>query len=263
MRLGVGLLVVGLLAGAVPSGAQETDRARSSGSAAIDRRTIDPTKSDLETTVRNASDLETTVLSASDLEATTRDLIAARWGVAGSSLVIEWGAYSGDEPDLEGGLALVGSGSSGYWVVRFRLKSGGPASVRARAGLLTPRSVASRRLQRGEILTAEDMAVSTSVVWGAPRPSSLEPSEGWIVQRIIKLGEPLRVPAVRPPMAVVSGSVVELIWSKGAVGLQLLGTAAGSAVLGDTVFVRTESGRRLRGVAVAPGIVNVTWGGIE
>ena len=225
MRLRVGLLVVGLLLGgllgaAAVFAAQEVDE--------------------------------------SDLEATTKELIAAQWQVDGSSLVVEWGAFPGDETDLDGGVALMGSGSGGYWVVRFKLKSGGLASARARAGLLTPRPVASRRLQRGEILSAEDMVASTSLVWGAPRPSRLVPSEGWIVQRVIARGEPLRVPAVRPPMAVVSGSVVELIWNKGAVGLRLPGTASGSAMLVDTVFVRTESGRRLQGVAVAPGIVDGT-----
>lgn len=229
MRLGIGLLVAGLLGAAAASAAQEAD-----GSVA---------------------------LNESGLEAKTKKLIMARWKVDGSSLVVEWGAFSGGEPDLDGDVELVGSGSGGYWVVRFKLKSGRRASVRARSGLLTPQAVASRRLYRGEILSSEDMAVSTSVVWGAPRPSGLAPSEGWIVQRVINPGEPLRLPSVRPPMAVVSGSVVELIWNRGAVGLRLPGTAAGSAVLGDTVFVRTESGRRLRGVAVAPGTVNVTWGG--
>lgn len=231
MRLASGLLVVVLLGGAASSGAQEAD-----GSV---------------------------VLSGSDLEATTKELITARWQVDGPSLVVEWGAYSGDEPDLDGGVELMGSGSGGHWVVRFKVKNGGLASVRIRSGLLTPQSVAARRLQRGEILSTEDIATSTSVVWGAPRTSGLVPSEGWVVQRVINPGESLRVPAVRPPMAVVSGSVVELIWNKGAVGLRLPGTAAGSAMLGDTVFVRTESGRRLRGVAVAPGTVNVTWGGTK
>ena len=231
MRLGIGLLVVGLFGGAVTSAAQEAD--------------------------------DSVVLAESDLEGTTKELIAARWQVDGSRLVVEWGAYSGEEPDLDGGVELVGSGSGGYWVARFKLKSGGPASVRVRSGLLTPQAVAARRLYRGEILGPEDMMESTSVVWGAPRPSGLSPSEGWTVQRVIDTGEPLRTPAVRPPMMVVSGSAVELIWNKGAVGLRMPGTAAGSAVLGDTVFVRTESGRRLRGVAVAPGIVNVTWGGTK
>lgn len=230
MRLGIGLLLAGLLGAAAPSAAQEV--------------ALDPPS-----------------LSGSDLEAKTKELIKARWQVDESSLVVEWGAYSGGEPDLDGGVSLMGIGSGGYWVIRFELKSGGLASVRARAGLLTPRLVASRRLHRGETLTAADIAVSTSVVWGAPRPPSLAPSEGWIVHRVITPGEPLRVPAVRPPMAVVSGNAVELIWDRGGVGLRLPGTAAGSAVLGDMVYVRTASGTRLRGVAVAPGIVNVTLGG--
>ena len=241
----IGFLVVGLLVGTGPARAQGAGRAVPLVPAAAERDTIKP-------------DLGTVVLKDSNLEAMAKELIATQWQVDRSNLVVEWGAYSGDEPDPEAGVELMGSGSGGYWVVRFNLKSGGQASVRARTGLLTPQPVASRRLQRGEALTHGDMAVSTKVVWGAPRPSEPVPSEGWITQRVITPGERLRIPAVRPPMAVVSGSVVELIWDRGAVGLRLPGTAAGSAALGDTVFVRTESGRRLRGVAVAPGTVNVT-----
>ncbi len=251
MPFAIGFLVAGLLVGAGTGRAQEVGRAVSLVTATAERDTIIPKKPDPATVVLNDSDLETMA----------KELIAARWRVDGSGLVVEWGAYSGDEPDPGAGVELMGSGSGGYWVVRFKLKSGGLASVRARAGLLTRQPVASQRLQRGQVLTHEDMAVSTKVVWGAPRPSGPAPSEGWITQRVITAGERLRIPAVRPPMAVVTGSVVELIWDKGAIGLRLPGTAAGSAALGDMVFVRTESGRRLRGVAVAPGTVNVTGGG--
>ena len=73
MRLGIGLLLTSLLGAAAASAAQEADE--------------------------------------SDLEATTRELIAARWQVDGSSLVVEWGADSGEETDLHGGVALMGSGS--------------------------------------------------------------------------------------------------------------------------------------------------------
>lgn len=253
MRLGFGLIVVGLLGGAATSVAQESDPAEPLDSAAAEQGTIDPER----------SGLEPSVLNDSDLEATSRRLVAARWDVDETRIVVEWGAYSRGEPDVDCGVALLGSGSGGYWVVRFKLKSGGPASVRLRAGLLTPLSVASRQLQRGEVLTAEDMAVSVNLAWGPPRLPGVMPSEGWIVQRVMASGDPLREPAVRPPLAVVSGHSVELIWEEGAIGLRMPGTAAGSAVLGETVFVRTESGQRLRGVAVAPGTVNVTRGGTK
>ena len=208
-------------------------------------------------------DFRAVVFEDSDLETTTKKLIEDRWQVDGERLVVEWGAYSGEEPDLSSEVTLMGSGSGGYWVARFKRRSGEAASVRVRAGLLTSRSVAARRLPRGQVLSVEDMTPSTRIVWGAPRPSGLVPSEGWIVQRVMAPGELLRSPAVRPPMAVVSGSVVEVIWKRGPVGLRLPGTAAGSAMMGDTVFVRTGSGQRLQGVAVAPGTVNVTWGGTK
>ena len=80
---------------------------------------------------------------------------------------------------------------------------------------------------------------------------------------MVREGEALRTPAARPPLAVHTGKPVELVWRRNGVGVRAPGKAAGSGAVGAEVFVRTESGQRLRGVIVAPGVVNVTNGGNE
>jgi flagella basal body P-ring formation protein FlgA len=47
------------------------------------------------------------------------------------------------------------------------------------------------------------------------------------------------------------------------VRLRLAGVAAGSGALGDQIYVRTESGKRMQGTIVAPGVVDVTAGGAQ
>lgn len=197
------------------------------------------------------------------LEARVRALVAERWSVLPDDLELEW---SGRGPAALGpdstGVELLGSGTGGHWIVRLTRPGGGTESVRVQAGLRIEVPVAARELQRGDVLATADIAFDERVRWGPLRGvGDADVSEGWVTHRAIRAGEELRVPAVRPPLAVVSGEAVELVWSRHGVGLRVLGKAVQSATVGDTVFVRTEGGQRLRGVVVGPGRVNVTQGG--
>ncbi len=205
---------------------------------------------------------ESAFTPSSDFETAVRREIGARWRVAPERITLAWGGYRGAAGDLTVRPELLGSGSAGYWVVRFPLADGkGRGSVRLRAGVRTREPVAARTLGRGDEVDAEAIAEREVVVWGAPRRHRSFVTPGWIAQRVVRKGEVLRAPAVQPPMAVVSGHPVELLWKRGGVGLRLPGRAVSSAALGEEVFVRTAAGERLRGIAVAPGIVNVTRGG--
>lgn len=189
--------------------------------------------------------------------------VAERWAVDPAAVVLDFGSVPrGWSPASDAPVTLAGSGAGGHWVARV----GGEADVagvRVRAGVETEVLVAARTLERGRVVEPQDMAWAVEVRWGAPVADEGSVQEGWQTQRIIQEGEPLRAPAVQPPLLVQSGQPVEVLWRRGKVGVRVPGKAAGSAPLGAEVYVRTDSGRRLRGVVVAPGVVDVTLKGTE
>ena len=191
-----------------------------------------------------------------------RELVSEQWQVAAESVALDFGSADGapsDSPGLR--LALLGSGSGGHWVLEATRKDGTRELVRFRAGVRQHVPVAARPLPRGTVLDLADMRITDEVRWGEPGSEPEWARPGWEVQRLLREGEALRAPSVRAPYAVQSGRPVRILWERGRLGLQVQGKAAGSAPVGDEVFVRTESGQRLRGVVVAPGVVNVTQGG--
>lgn len=190
--------------------------------------------------------------------------VAHRWQVEEDRIVLDFGrlteaAVPSGTPSVE----LLGSGNGGHWIVRVASATGDVVSLHVRAGVETSLPVASRALSRGQKLTGLDMDTSTEVRWGAPAPDQETAEEGWVVQRMIRRGEALKAPAVQPPLAVESGHAVDIVWKRPGIAINLRGRALGSATLGREVFVRTESGERLRGVASAPGVVDVTPGGSD
>lgn len=194
-----------------------------------------------------------------------RGEVAVRWNVPAEMVVLEVGTPRRGRPlHAQGEFTLVGSGSGGHWVLRAAAADGGEEeSVRVRAGTWVKSRVAARRIDRGEALAVSDMRETLSIRWAEPHAERTQVVEGWVAQRLIREGEVLSEPAVQPPLAVRSGDDVELVWTRGGVGVRAPGRAAGSAPVGQQVFVRTTSGTRLMGVVVAPGLVNVTQGGTE
>lgn len=129
------------------------------------------------------------------------------------------------------------------------------ASVAAHPVSGTTHPVAARDLARGEILAANDI-VRVADAGGDPAsaPGSLI---GWTTRRVISAGEALRPPAVAPPDLVRGGDPVQAIWTRGTIELRLTGTASGSAALGDRVLVRVDARRRVEGVVIGPGLVQL------
>lgn len=193
-----------------------------------------------------------------------RNRIAELWQIDAARVVLEFGSVAEDwAPAGEPQVTLAGSGTGGHWVARVASSEGVPTGIRVRAGVETPVLVAARDLSRGHTLGADDMAWTQEVRWGPPAGEEAVAMEGWRTQRLLRTGEPLREPAVQPPLVVQSGQPVDLLWRRGSVGVRVSGKAAGSAPLGEEVYVRTDTGRRLKGVVVAPGVVDVTNGGTE
>ena len=108
------------------------------------------------------------------------------------------------------------------------------------------RLIAARRINRGAVITAEDVAGQ-----GAP-------VDGWIARRVIQQGEALAAPAVSPPPLVRSRQDVSLLVSRGTITLSIPGSALADASLGDTILVRLDARRRVRGVVSGPGRVVAT-----
>ena len=196
---------------------------------------------------------------ASELDATVQTLVAETWGIAPASVVLEWNGAREDVATGADQVELVGSGARGSFVVRV-----GPPSrqdaIRLRAGTAVRVPVASRHLPRGTVLSASDIEVTDGVSWGPPGVDEAEVVPGWVTQRTLTRGDRLVTPAVRPALSVMSGSPVEIVWRRGAISLALPGTAAGNGAIGEQVLVRSETGKRMRGIIVAPGVVDVTRG---
>ncbi len=201
-----------------------------------------------------------------EARAAVLDALSQRWGVVAEALVLEWGEPRGGEvdPNLRH-VELIGHGRDGRWVVRFRRApgSGQARSVLLRAGVRVTQPVARRPLERGAVIRMEDMEPREMVHWG-PTSSLPRPCEaGWVVQRPMSTGEPLREPGVRPPLLVRSGKPVRARWSNGQVVLEFQAVASASGALGERVLVRTTDGSRLSGVVKGPGLVLLSNDGME
>jgi flagella basal body P-ring formation protein FlgA len=114
--------------------------------------------------------------------------------------------------------------------------------------------VAARALPRGTTISPADYQIIPTVVRPALK-SALAADSGWITRRPIAAGEALVEPAVGPPALVTSGQAVTFVAEQAGIRLAIHGTAATGGALGDQVWVRMESGRRLRGVITAPATV--------
>ncbi|HEX7243920.1 MAG TPA: flagellar basal body P-ring formation chaperone FlgA [Longimicrobiaceae bacterium] len=179
--------------------------------------------------------------------------VAERWGVEAASVRLEWPSASAAPVDSAAPFRLGGTGVGGYWSVVLP----GRPLLRVRAGVERRVPVAARAVARGATLAAEDVAVAPVVEHGPPRAEGPAPGAGWTARRGIAAGEPLREPAVGPPLLVRAGQPAEVVWSGSGVQVRLRGVALGSASEGGRVAVRIDTARRLEGVAVAPGTVRV------
>ncbi len=178
--------------------------------------------------------------------------VAARWGVAAARVRVE-PSPPAQWPAAADAVRLLGDGQDGTWIVACTA-AGVEKRLLVRAGVLATVQVAAHDLERGATLSAADMRLDSELQWGPPRTTT-EPVSGWTVKRRISAGEPLRSPAVEPPLAVRPGDTVQLIVTRGQVTITLSGRAAGAAPLGGRVSVRAATGRLLEGTVIAPGVV--------
>jgi len=193
------------------------------------------------------------------LQESVRAQVAHAWDVEASTIVLEWGRLPrGRAVDTTLAPELSGSGRGGDWVVRLSSPDGA-FGVRVRAGVERMQPVASKALERGAILAAHDIRYEPRTQWGAPAQPASDP-RGWEVQRSLLPGTPLTDPAVRPSAVLHAGDRVQVLWTSGRVQLALTGVAIGTAREGQSVAVRLDTGRRVRGTATANGAVRIATG---
>jgi len=180
--------------------------------------------------------------------------IATRWGVQASSMQLE--IVSGEWPAGAPGFRLLGDGLDGNWAIALDTEAA-TSRIIVRAGVLTRVVKAARDLERATVLVGEDMIADVDVVWGPPQRNEPVIVAGWTTKRRVRMGEPLRPPVVEAPRAVRPGDTVQLIVERGTVTIALTGKATGSAAIGERVIVRADTGRRMAGVVVEPGVVRI------
>jgi flagella basal body P-ring formation protein FlgA len=114
--------------------------------------------------------------------------------------------------------------------------------------------IATRALARGATLTPADYRIASVAVRSALKSAAAAES-GWVTRRPVAVGEPLVEPAVGPPALVAAGQPVTFVVEHESIRLTVRGTAASAGSLGERVWVRLDSGRRLRGLVTAPATV--------
>lgn len=117
-----------------------------------------------------------------------------------------------------------------------------------------------REIGRGERLRAEDLATMTDEIGGVPMallPTMMH-ATGAEALRGIAAGAMLTATVIRVPPAVASGQVVTTVARVGPVNVESRAIAAERGSLGQMVrLVNPESRRKLRGMVVGPGRVEV------
>lgn len=184
--------------------------------------------------------------------------LAAQWNVPTRSLHLEWSRpRAGTVLSRAERVELLGNGRNGRWMVSVHLPGSERevVSLPLRAGIRRNQPFARVSLPRGAILTSANMEFLPSVHWGPLDDAPPAPDSGWVARRRIQAGELLTPPGVQPPLLVVSGQPVHLVWKSESLTISLQGTAVGSASLGETVFVRTNEGHRMSGTVTGAATV--------
>lgn len=105
--------------------------------------------------------------------------------------------------------------------------------------------VAARDLERGRVLSADDVRPRSSLY------------AGWTTQKPMKKGELLRKPAIAPPNLLIARESVEAVYTGDNIKISLPVTPVGNGALGDTVNVRLPNRKRARAVVIDTNTVRL------
>lgn len=128
-----------------------------------------------------------------------------------------------------------------------------PVQIKVSINLL----VSARQLPLGHILQKGDIVsqiMETSRISGLTDP---ERAIGKVLRYGIAAGQVLREDMLRLPYSVTQGQIVQLAVQGGGFSIRSEGVALNNASEGQTVQVRTSSGRVISGIAGARGMVEI------
>jgi flagellar basal body P-ring formation protein FlgA len=132
-----------------------------------------------------------------------------------------------------------------------------PVTVR----VFGPALVATRALAAGSVVQADDVR-SAEVEW-TREPQGVVTTAAQIDQRVlaraIAMGQPIPLNTLRAVQAVGQGEPVRLVGRGNGFSISAEGIALASATAGQSVRVRTESGKILTGIARAGRLVEVQF----
>jgi flagella basal body P-ring formation protein FlgA len=141
-------------------------------------------------------------------------------------------------------------------VVAFAL-AGVVLALAMEAGAQAPRvAVAARAIARGigYASTAVRVPEATASIDAAAADDSLV---GWTTRRLIAAGEPLKSPAVAPPVLVKANAFVDVIYQDGGITITARGRASRAASLGERLTIRLDAQRKVEAIVIAAGRVRV------
>lgn len=70
---------------------------------------------------------------------------------------------------------------------------------------------------------------------------------GWIARKAIKKGEKLEIPTIAKPDVILTGDKVRAVYKSDDVTISVDGIAINRGAVGDTVFIRLQNRKRVRG----------------
>jgi len=158
------------------------------------------------------------------------------------------------EAFLPAGSQLIGKTSVG---VRCTESNGWsifvPVQIRISLDLL----VSARQLPLGHTLREEDIATQTTEATRTGGITDTQQVIGKVLRYGIAAGQVLREDMLRPPYSVTQGQTVRLAVRGNRFSIRSEGVAMNNASEGQTVQIRTSSGRVISGIAGADGIVEI------
>jgi flagella basal body P-ring formation protein FlgA len=157
--------------------------------------------------------------------------------------------------------ALLPTGGKlvGKTAVRVRCNDaqGWSISVRVQIKVSADMLISARALPMGYTLREEDIATQTTESTQAGGMTDAKQAVGKVLLRGISAGQVLREDMLRPPYSIVQGQTVQLIVRGNKFSIRNEGVSLNNAIEGQTIQVRTPSGRTLGGIAGASGVVEV------
>jgi flagellar basal body P-ring formation protein FlgA len=128
-----------------------------------------------------------------------------------------------------------------------------PVQIKVSLNLL----VSARQLPLGHTLKEQDLASQTTETSQTEGLTDPKQAIGKVLRYGIAAGQVLREEMLRPPFSVTQGQIVPLIVQSNGFSIRSVGAALSNASEGQTVQVRSGSGRVVGGVARANGVVEI------